>query len=281
MIPVSGYLFFQNTQFREQVADLTISFNEFASLTVILEQQLNMSESQLDYYKELALYYSDLKPINGENGFVIGSSSIPIVAVQTIQSGFQVEYKGAVMEVDIELRKGTGRILVGTVPIIGIDIQTSVRTAVLVAEEVTGMSLTNTDLILTVRSDEEVEIVDGQSAGAAITMALISAMTNKEVNQDIYMTGTINGDLSVGAVSSIPYKAIAAAEKGSLYFVVPEGQNTVEIYKPVSYKTIRGRIITTYDTETVELENYLSENGYSVQVLEVKDINEAYTIFFN
>lgn len=162
----------------------------------------------------------------------------------------------------------------------GIDIQTSVRTAVLVAEELTGISLSTTDIILTVRSSDEVEVVDGQSAGAAITVALISAMTNQSVNEGVYMTGTINGDMSVGPVSGIQYKALATAESGSTCFVVPEGQSTIVVYIPKTYKTFHGRTITRYEKELVELEDYLEENGYAVDVLEVANIEEANTLFF-
>jgi predicted S18 family serine protease len=280
LISVSGFLFYQNFQLSDQVSELSSSVSELTGSTMALEQQLNVSQSQLEYYRGIALYYSNMEPSGGGGAYVLGTSSIPIVALQTIQSGFQVEYQGVVMAVDIELVDGSGRILVDTVPRIGIDIQTSVRTAVVVAEEITGVSLSETDVILTVSSEEEIDVVDGQSAGAATTIALISAMTNVSVNQGVYMTGTINADTSVGAVGGVPYKALAAAERGSNLFIVPDGQSTVVIYRPVTYKTFRGRVITTYEKETMELEDYLSEKGYYVQVLEVKDINDAYEIFF-
>ena len=280
LISVSGFLLYQNYQLSDQVSGLSSSVSELTVSTMALEQQLNMSQSQLEYYKGLALHYSTLEPSGGDGAHVLGASSIPIVALQTIQSGFQVEYQGVVMAVDIELVEGSGRILVDTVPRVGIDIQTSVRTAVAVAEEVTGVSLGETDVILTVRSEEEVDVVDGQSAGAAITVALISAMTNRSINEGVYMTGTINADSSVGAVGGVPYKALAAAESGSSRFIVPEGQSSVVIYRPVTYKTFRGRVITTYEKETMDLEDYLSEMGYSVQVLEVRDIKEAVALFF-
>jgi predicted S18 family serine protease len=266
---------------RSQIVDLSSSLNELTESSRALEQQFNMSTSQIEYYKELALYYSSLKTPNETAVYVIGCSTIPIVAVQTVQNGFHVDYRGVVMAVDIELVGGSGRVLVDTVPKIGIDIQTSVRTAVLVAEKLTGVSLSKTDVILTIRSGEEVDVVDGQSAGAAITVALIAAMTNRSVNEGVYMTGTINADMSVGAVGGVPYKALAAAENGSKCFIVPKGQSTVVVYKPATYKTYGGRTITVYEKETMELEDYLKENGYSVEVLEVENIEEAYTLFID
>jgi hypothetical protein len=279
LVPLSGYVISQNVQLRGQITDLLTSFNELTESTMVLEQQFNLSLNQVDYYKELALYYSNLKTSDDASDYIIGRSSIPIVAVRTIQKGFRLEYQGVVMTVDIELVEGSGRTLVNTVPRVGIDIQTSARTAVMVAEELLGISLSSTDVILTVRASQEVDIVDGQSAGAAITVALMAAMTNQSVGQDIYLTGTINSDASVGEVGGIPYKALAAAENGSRYFIVPEGQSTIIVYKPMAYKTFTGRTRTVYEKETIKLKDYLKENGYSVEVLEVENIEEAYALF--
>jgi len=66
----------------------------------------------------------------------------------------------------VELREGSGRVLVSTVPRIGIDLQTSSRTAVFVAENLTGARLGETDAIITIEAEEPVEVVDGPSAGA-------------------------------------------------------------------------------------------------------------------
>jgi len=86
------------------------------------------------------------------------------------------------MSADVELRERSCRILVNTIPKIGIDIQTSVRTGVRVAEDVTGVSLSKTDVILTIKASQEVEIVDGPSAGAAITVAIIAAIRKESLN---------------------------------------------------------------------------------------------------
>jgi len=281
LVPVAGYIFLQNSSLEDQVLDLSSSLNELTESSMILEQQLNMSMTQLDYYKKLADYYSGLVTPGEDGAGVFAQSTIPIVAVRTIQSGFRVEYEGVVMEADIEFIEGDGRILVDTVPNIGIDIQTSVRTAVLVAQELTGISLSNTDLILTVRASEEVQVVDGQSAGAAITIAILAALTNQTVKQGVYMTGTINRNGSIGAVGGIAAKALAAAEKDSEWFLVPEGQSTIIVYKPTTYEIFPGWSRTVYQQETMELEDYLQEQGYSIIVEEVETIEDAYALFFD
>jgi uncharacterized protein len=278
---LSGYLILEKFQFNNQITDYSSKINELTESTINLEQQLNMTVNQLDYYKDLANYYSEIS--TNENGItnLSGYSTIPIVAVRTIQSGFRVEYEGVVMEAEIELVEGEGRVLVDTIPKIGIDIQTSVRTAVMIVEELTGASLSNTDIILTVRSSEEVEVVDGQSAGAAITTAILAASTNQSINKEIYMTGTINSDGSIGPVGGVPEKALAAAENGSNQFLVPQGQSAIIVYEPKISRTRRGRSIITYEKKMMELEDYLKEKGYSVIVNEVETIEDAYTLFFN
>jgi hypothetical protein len=108
----SGYMYMQNSQLRNQLLDHTNSLNELTESQRVLEQQLNISESQVEYYKDLALYYSNWRNPSEPSASVLGTSSIPIVALQAIQNGFQTDYQGVVMAVDIELEEGSGRILV-------------------------------------------------------------------------------------------------------------------------------------------------------------------------
>ena len=238
---------------------------------------MNMTRTQLDYYREQAEYYSSLVTSGNAATGIIGETTIPIVALRTIQRGFQVEHEGVVMSADVELREG--RILVNTIPKIGIDIQTSVRTGVRIAEDMTGVSLSKTDVILTIKAGQDVEIVDGQSAGAAITVALIAAIRRQSLNQSVYMTGTINSDRSIGPVGGIPEKALAAAENGSKCFLVPKGESTVVVYVPKTSRPYPGWRITTYERRIVKLQDYLEEKGYSIIVEEVERIEEAYTKF--
>ncbi|WP_455283721.1 hypothetical protein, partial [[Eubacterium] cellulosolvens] len=58
LIPVAGYVLLENSRLKDQVSDLSSSVDGLTESSVILEQQLNMSANQLDYYKELADYYS-------------------------------------------------------------------------------------------------------------------------------------------------------------------------------------------------------------------------------
>lgn len=263
----------------DSYGELSESYSSLADLSRNLESQLNMTVTQLEYYKGLAEYYSNTTtPGNASTG-VMGHTTIPIVATYRVGGWFRSELKGVVMTADVELREGSGRVLVNTVPRIGIDIQTSARTAVRVAEETTGVYLGGTDVILTITSSEEAEVVDGPSAGAAITVALIAAINGQELSPGVHMTGTIRSDGTVGPVGGVLEKALAAAKNGSRYLIVPEGQGSVIVYVPKTTHPFPGMTITTYEQEVVDLSAYLEEEGYSVTVEEVESVVEAYAKF--
>lgn len=160
----SGYSFRQTAELNTQIEDITELYNSLSDTTRNLAQQLNMTITQREYYKNLAEYYSNTPTTNDATTAIQGETSIPIVATYQIGGWFQTELRGTVMRADVELRDGDGRALVNTVPKIGIDIQASIRTAMIVAEQMTGVSLSSTDVILTIMSDQETEVVDGPSA---------------------------------------------------------------------------------------------------------------------
>ncbi len=282
----STYDLRQTADLRNQIEEITESYSSLseaytslADTSRSLEQQLNITTTQLKYYKDLAEYYSNLTTTDGETTSVRGEATIPIVATYQIGSWYQSELRGVVMGADVELRDGEGRVLVDTVPRIGIDIQTSVRTAVMVAEEATGVSLSGTDVILTITSDQESDVVDGPSAGGAITVALISALNNETLVDGSLMTGTINSDGSIGPVGGIPEKALAAAEKGCERFYVPRGQSNIIVYVPKVTHPLPGWSVRTYERKLMSLQDYLQEEGYIIIVEEVGSIEEAYSKF--
>jgi predicted S18 family serine protease len=273
-----GYMYSLNQRTSSEAEEYVSTLNQLAERTVQLEQRLNMSTSQLEYYKELANHYASVAATQGNASGIRGEASVPILAVQTSQTLFQTSYRGHVLRADVELVEGQGRVLVNTEVLNGMDIQTSVRTAATAVEALTGVSFGSTDIILTITSDVTVDAVDGPSAGAAITVALLAALRRVEVREGVYITGTVNSDGSIGRVGGVPYKALAAAEEGAEAVVVPPGQGTVTVYEPRTIQ--RGRFtITTYEMVSKTLEEYLSESGYAVDVVEAASVLEAYEAF--
>ena len=228
------------------VASLVINIFSASFVWVILLENRSLT-SEVAHYKNLSDFYFSLMKSEG-----LVNSSINVVGVR------EGSNEGVVMVAKIELRVGEGRSLISTQPKIGIDLQTSLETAILVAENILLLSLEDIDVILTMKSEEEIDIVDGPSAGAAITVVLMSAIKNQTIDHNVYITGTINSDGTIGPVGNLLEKALAAAENGAEEFLVPLGQSTV--------------------TGT-NIEEYLRQQGYDTVVMEVATIRQAYQRF--
>ncbi|MGP3666827.1 MAG: S16 family serine protease [Candidatus Bathyarchaeota archaeon] len=245
-----------------------------------LKKEQEIIKNQLNYYRNQTLYYSS-SLTGGVEGYSVieGISEVNLVAVRIVEASvFGYKLDGTTLKGCIVLKHGSGDVLVSTEPKIGIDLQSSLRLAVHVAENVTLTRLTETDVILKVTAKEEVDIIDGPSAGAAITVAIIAAIKHEKLNSSVYVTGTINPDGSIGQVGGIPEKALAAAKEGCKLFLVPEGQDSVVVWRERERRTPIFTVIVR-EPYTIKLEEFLKMNGYSdVKVLEVENITQTYNL---
>jgi hypothetical protein len=66
--------------------------------------------------------------------------------------------------------------------------------------------------------------IDGPSAGALMTSAVLAAYLGDTINPDVTMTGTINPDGTIGPVGGIPNKLEGAQAAGKKVVLVPGGQ---------------------------------------------------------
>ncbi|MDB5047800.1 MAG: ATP-dependent protease La [Fibrobacteres bacterium] len=66
---------------------------------------------------------------------------------------------------------------------------------------------------------------DGPSAGIAITLALVSAMTRQKVDPKIAFTGEVSLVGKIHAIGGLPEKAIAALQAGVTQVMVPQENN--------------------------------------------------------
>jgi len=265
----------RNNQLQSLIDQLTMEILKSNNMIKELQSQLNYTHQQLEYYRTQLEYY--VKLYSNKTGIpLVGRREINIVAVKTVQEDyFTISYKGIVMKAEVELTPGDGKILINTKPNIGIDLQASVRIAAAVAERYVGVSFGNTNIIISIIANEEVKIVDGPSAGAAITIAIISAITGQAINNTVYITGTINSDGSIGQVGGIVEKALASAENGCKLFLVPKGQSQVQILVPVEKDIGKGIKLIVYQYRTVNVQQYLKSLGYNMSVIEVGNIIEA------
>lgn len=101
--------------------------------------------------------------------------------------------------------------------------------------------------------------IDGASASALLTSAVLAGLLGDEIKKDVTMTGTINPDGTIGPVGGIPHKLDGAKQAKKKKVLVPSGQRY------------------DVDLNTEEPVDVISlGNKKGIEVKEVADIYEAY-----
>jgi len=154
----------------------------------------------------------------------------------------EVVENGTMLKVHVDIKPGYGRVLVVTKPLMGVVFQDAANTAVIAAENYTGIDLSGSDVIFSVEAPSKVPEVDGPSAGALMTTLIIAALKNISLPADITMTGTISSDGHVGKIGGVIEKAKAAKESGKRIFILPRENSQLiryeEVRRQVGYITI-------------------------------------------
>jgi len=187
------------------------------------------------------------------------------------------EGRGVATVLKVGIKPGSGKVLVDINNILfWLDTQQSIQTAKKVAEAITKVDLSKFDLIYSLENINAT-VVEGPSAGAALTIATIAVIEEKELDLKTMITGTINPDGSIGPVGGIIPKAQAAKEIGATTFLVPEGQGTQVNYVPEEKCERIGYFTFCTTTYKKKIENVGKSVG--INVVEVKDIREAMKYF--
>ncbi len=101
----------------------------------------------------------------------------------------------------------------------------SVFNASTVIRKLTGIDLNDYDIHLNAVGGGK---IDGPSAGAAITICILSSLLNKPIPQDISITGEISIKGKIKKVGGIFEKIYAARRKGLKYVIIPkENENDI------------------------------------------------------
>lgn len=132
------------------------------------------------------------------------------------------KYFGVPTLLKVVVTPGDGEVFLSTEPLTEVDMQASARLAALVAAYVAGKNYFDYDYFISVISNST--IVGGPSAGAAMTVAIVSALLDKPINESVVETGMIMPDGTIGPVGGIPEKLDAAAEVGAKVMLIPAGQ---------------------------------------------------------
>ncbi|MBO8137142.1 MAG: ATP-dependent protease, Lon family [Desulfotomaculum sp.] len=108
----------------------------------------------------------------------------------------------------------------------------SVFNAASVIRKITGIDISSYDIHVNIVGGGR---IDGPSAGAAITIALLSAIEERPVKQDVAVTGEISIQGRVRAVGGIPEKIYGARQAGIKKVIIPE-ENAKDV--PVGIKGV-------------------------------------------
>lgn len=274
----SNYMLYQKTQSLEQITDYYKNQNnknleKLAKITLIPKQ---VSVSPLSNNQTID------QAVSHANNYT-SSKSIEAVAVRPVLESNGVfettTYQGTIMKITVEIRDGSGLVLVNTAIPTGVDFQTSAKTAVIVAQKITNIDLSKKDVIFSISSEnnQELQAVDGGSAGGAMTVLLASEILKKPLNDKVLMTGTIQDDGTIGEIGGAAEKADAAGKYGAKIFLVPQGQAMVEI-QSCNEKT---EGVFTYRSCTSQEQplSPITEKQYGMKVIEISNIEQALSYF--
>lgn len=176
----------------------------------------------------------------------------------------------------VESMPGEGRVLTNINQLLfWVDTQYSIQVAKKVAENITKQDLSKVDLIYEIETNAS--LIEGPSAGAALTLATIAALENKSTNSSVTITGTIAPDGSIGPVGGILAKAKASKDIGATLFLVPSGQGIQVNYKPIQHCERFGSF--TYCTVEYKQEKIAITKEAGIAVKEVANIEEALKYF--
>ncbi len=205
------------------------------------------------------------------DGSLLVERSIPIVAVS--ETG-----NGVVATLKVRLIPGGQNAFVRTSPFNEPNLQFSVNKAVALTQKKTDDA--SNDFIFVYDADD-VDLIGGESAGAATAILAIAAVEGKELKKDAVITGTIEADGRIGKVGGILEKARAVSEAGYKKLLVPAGQSKIVRYeKQVKEEKMNGISMRTvsYAPEPVDIAEIARQ--WNLEIVEVSTIDEALPYFF-
>ncbi|QLC50017.1 hypothetical protein HWN40_07070 [Methanolobus zinderi] len=288
-LALNGYLWVyaqpaEDSEFRQMEAEiesLQERNDELRMQAMTNNQSLQSCTAQLDFYRERIF---ELESESGNMTGIEGAATLQAPAViqqiEVVDEGpfFRrvVTEEGTMIDVSVEINSGKGRVLVQTVPLMGVVFQDAANTASFVAQDVTGTSLAGSDTIFSITAEQEIPGVDGPSAGALMTLITISAIEGEPLNPDITVTGTIDDEGNIGSVGGLVEKAQAASNSGKELFLIPE-ENRMLTIDDINEQRIGDIVISNQNSETFEAESYIEEEvGIDVEYVENIDDVIAY-----
>ncbi len=177
---------------------------------------------------------------------------------------------GAMADLDLEIKPGSGRVFFESFPLSKMDTQISTRFAKQFACDFLDMDCSNLDFFYTISTDGST--IGGPSAGGAMTALTIAVLDNVPVRQDVTMTGTINSGGIIGPVGSVKEKISVANKSGFTKVLIPKwgiiNQNNFTLQtinkSKSDYNSIN--ILNNYNLDSIEVikVNHITEALYQI-----------------
>jgi PDZ domain-containing secreted protein len=213
----SSVIIYQQFDHQNTVIEELTEFSHYQEMQIAdLESKLTVTKEKLskeivikeEFEKELLI----LKKISRSNYAVVGIDS---------------QGNGVVIPLEVTVKNGNGSLFLDVTNILFDEtLQSSVQISIQTASEISNTDLRTKDIMISMDApmgSRNTEIAGG-SGGAAMTIAIIAAMEEYNLSQDVLITGTIERRHIIGEVGFVKEKAIAAKEEGANVFIVPPGQ---------------------------------------------------------
>jgi uncharacterized protein len=226
----------------------------------------------------VVIYHNETRPVNIVTyiPYTVNESHSDVSYASIIIPAVDEEGEGLTTVLTVQIIPGEGRVLANIDKLLfWTDTQNSIRTSSKVASDITGIDLSDYDIIYTIKTNATA--VEGPSAGAALAIATIAALEHKRIDPKVLITGAVNHDGTIGPVGQILPKAKAARDIGARALLVPLLQSHEVTYETRKYcEQIGPAQICT--TEKVPKKVDISEES-GIEVVEVETIQEALGYF--
>ncbi len=254
-----------NVELSKQVERDNLSIQNYASQLEIYRQRIASLESRVNSSPSSLVGTAELQAPSVVQR-VEYTGDYPFVTQQVIE-------EGSMVNISVEIRPGKGRVLVQTKPLMGTVFQDAANTAVYVAQNKTGTDLSGSDVIFSIEGSKEIPSVDGPSAGALMTLLVISALEKKELRSDVTLTGTIDQYGHVGAIGGVIEKAKAANDSGKTLILLPRENSQIVQYVETT-RQVFGITIIEQTPQTIDAKETI-ESTIGIKVQYVDNIDDV------
>lgn len=232
------------------LAQLALNYHLLDNLTSKQRVVLELTERLQDTSGSYSLLLEEVKKkdeVIEEQRRKLREAERKIVSVGGVQKEIYVlgvtGGRGIALKLLVEKRPGDGRILVDIKDtFLEMNLQEAALNSLAAAEKYTGQKVKD-DVVFTLLNPlKESIVLTGESAGAAIAIAIVSLIEGRDIRRDVVITGAVTPAGKILRVSQIDLKAQAAHEAGAKLLLVPKGQSKevkVQGLKVVEVETLQ------------------------------------------